>query len=241
MPSDISGRAVDTTTSLTRRLTSLVLTGELGPGSHLKTEVLATRFETSRVPIREALRELAALGLAEYSPNRGFRVATMTAERAVQIVDVRMLLEPEAAARAAQFASPTEIDAMNLVLDRGEQAVARGLHTEAMLAHHTFLGRLVASARHEQLSTTLRPLHQRTMLIFHGWRHEFDGYPGLRRVINAVAARDARAAAEAARNHLVDLRTALAKRAENTPPHAAGAVLRRTSAQRTPAVRQTTR
>lgn len=225
--SETTARAADTATTLTRALTRLVLSGELPAGAQLKTSELAERFATSRVPIREALRELSAIGLATYLPNRGFRVASLSAAQAVEIVEVRLLLEPEAAARAAVLATSAEIDELYAVVGRGEAATAARRHAEATLAHHSFLIRLAGAAHHDQLAATLRPLHQRTMLVFHGWHRDYDGWQGHRLLTDAVAAHDARAAAEAARQHLSSIRSTLAARAAEAPPRSTGAVMRR--------------
>ena len=57
-----------------------IVLGELAPGLHLDEGSLATRFGTSRTPVREALNRLAVSGLVELRPRRGAAVAGITEE-----------------------------------------------------------------------------------------------------------------------------------------------------------------
>jgi DNA-binding GntR family transcriptional regulator len=54
-----------------------ILAGELTPGTPLRQDELAERFGTSRIPVREALRQLKAEGLVSILPNRGATVSTL--------------------------------------------------------------------------------------------------------------------------------------------------------------------
>ena len=82
-------------------LEEAILEGELKPGERLRAEALAQRFGTSRTPIREALLQLEAQGLVEVEPNRGAVVRTFDRDDLRDLYEVRALLEPHAAARAA--------------------------------------------------------------------------------------------------------------------------------------------
>lgn len=86
-----------------------ILDGVLAPDARLRQEHLAQRFGTSQAPIREAFRRLETEGLAVAAPNRGVRVAGLSAAEAEEIGELRLSLEPELAARAA--ARPSQVDA----------------------------------------------------------------------------------------------------------------------------------
>ena len=58
-----------------RELRAALLRGEFTYGRRLVEEQLADRYATSRTPVREALRRLAAEGLVRHEPNRGVQVA----------------------------------------------------------------------------------------------------------------------------------------------------------------------
>ena len=53
---------------------------KLPPGARMDEQSLATRFDVSRSPVRDALRQLAVTRLVEYLPRRGFSVAAVKAE-----------------------------------------------------------------------------------------------------------------------------------------------------------------
>ena len=78
-----------------------IVSGELAPGTVLRQEDLSERFAVSRTPIREALRRLAALGLASFEPNRGVRVRTLSRDELYEAFLVRAELEGLATELAA--------------------------------------------------------------------------------------------------------------------------------------------
>jgi DNA-binding GntR family transcriptional regulator len=77
------------TGALERDLEDLILTGQLKPGERLNEIRLATRFGTSRGPLREATRSLQGKGLVEIIRNRGVFVRGVSDEEALEIYDVR--------------------------------------------------------------------------------------------------------------------------------------------------------
>ena len=94
-------------------LREAIITGALAPGERLREVALATQFSTSRVPVREALRELTADGYVELRPNAGARVAQTTAADVQVLFDMRIVLEASLARSAAEGAptAPTSDDA----------------------------------------------------------------------------------------------------------------------------------
>src|SRR3546814_1563212 len=82
-------RTMSLTGALEREIERLILSGELAPGERINEIHLATRFGTSRGPIREAIRSLEAKGLVEAVRNRGVFIRRLTAEEAIEIYDVR--------------------------------------------------------------------------------------------------------------------------------------------------------
>ncbi|HEY7936922.1 MAG TPA: GntR family transcriptional regulator [Candidatus Limnocylindrales bacterium] len=84
-----------------------ILDGILMPGTRLRQEELALVFNTSRIPIREALRLLEHEGLLESEPNRGFSVKPIGADEIDEIYDLRIVLE----SHALQLAVPLLTDA----------------------------------------------------------------------------------------------------------------------------------
>ena len=104
-------------------LREAILAGSLPPGSRLRAESLAERLQTSRTPVREALHLLAREGLVDIEPRRGAVVRQFDAADLADLYDVRALIEPYAARRAA-----TRIDAPGVarLVDLCDRADARG-------------------------------------------------------------------------------------------------------------------
>jgi DNA-binding GntR family transcriptional regulator len=86
-----------------------ILQGKYDAGSRLTEQELATTAGVSRTPIREALRRLHAEGLVHFEPNHGAVVALIGLEEAEEIFELRALLEPISARRAAERATPETI------------------------------------------------------------------------------------------------------------------------------------
>ena len=99
MPHVRNGQAPDMVFSALR---AMILDGELVGGKPLRQDELATRFGTSRIPVREALRQLEAEGLVTYHPRRGAVVSSITLMDALEMFDIRIGLE----CRALRLAIP---------------------------------------------------------------------------------------------------------------------------------------
>src|SRR5438552_2307404 len=83
------------------RLREAIIMGELTPGTPLRLEDLAGRLGMSISPIREAVRRLEALGLAELVPHQGAKVVALDTEDLRDLFEVRLGLETTALRRAS--------------------------------------------------------------------------------------------------------------------------------------------
>lgn len=83
------------------RLIEILIRGELRPGDVITERKMADRLNASRTPIREALRRLEAEGLVYKQASRGVTVSPFSAEKFIEILNIRQLLEGEAARLAA--------------------------------------------------------------------------------------------------------------------------------------------
>lgn len=78
------------------QLRGAILDGRLPPGMALRQQELATLFGVSRMPVREALRQLEAQSLLKVTTHKGAVVAPLIDEDAVETYSLRILLEAEA-------------------------------------------------------------------------------------------------------------------------------------------------
>ncbi|WP_416385363.1 GntR family transcriptional regulator [Streptomyces sp. NRRL B-1677] len=105
-----------------------IVSGTFPPGSRLTEEVLARRYGVSRVPVREALRTLASEGFVTTRRHAGACVAEPTEQEAADLLEVRALLEPLGAARAAQRRTEAHLKVLRGLVRLGQER-ARGGRT----------------------------------------------------------------------------------------------------------------
>ena len=86
-----------------------IVSGALSPGTVLRQELLSEEFGVSRTPVREALRHLVALGLADFEPNRGVRVRAISHEELREAFLIRAELEGLAASIAVTLITKAEL------------------------------------------------------------------------------------------------------------------------------------
>ncbi|MEV7833843.1 GntR family transcriptional regulator [Streptomyces subrutilus] len=103
-----------------------IVSGVFEPGGRLTEEVLARRYGVSRVPVREALRTLESEGFVTTRRHAGACVAEPTAQEAADLLEVRMLLEPLAAARAARRRTEAHLKVLRGLVRLGQERARRG-------------------------------------------------------------------------------------------------------------------
>ncbi len=90
------------TEELRRQLADDIITGSILPGARLDEPMLASRFGVSRTSAREALKHLAAIGLAEPGPQRSMFAVTLSQEKLVELFEAMAELEALCAGLAAR-------------------------------------------------------------------------------------------------------------------------------------------
>ncbi|MFS2054486.1 phosphonate utilization associated transcriptional regulator, partial [Variovorax sp. CT11-76] len=95
----------------------LIMTGELPVGSRINESELSQRFNTSRGPIREALRALEEAGLVRNEKNRGVFVREIAFEEADEIYELREALEEIIGRRVALAIKPDAVERLRAMLD----------------------------------------------------------------------------------------------------------------------------
>ena len=90
-------------------ISSRILRGEYRPGDKLSENSLATEFQCSRTPIREALKRIEGEGLVDIQPYSGTYVRSFTLEESLEITEIRAYLESLAFALASERCSDVEI------------------------------------------------------------------------------------------------------------------------------------
>src|ERR1700709_2770180 len=75
--------------SVTDRLREAILAGDFSPAEKLQEVPLSKMLDVSRTPIRAALHRLAAEGMLEYAPNRGYSVGSLATPELLEVIDIR--------------------------------------------------------------------------------------------------------------------------------------------------------
>ncbi|MFY1690335.1 GntR family transcriptional regulator [Plantactinospora sp. WMMB782] len=191
--------------------------GELMPNERLIEIELATRLQVSRAVVRTVLVRLGQDGLVVLTPNRGAHVRLVSEEEAVEILQVRAVLEALTARQAARNATAREIAGIRRQLAR----MARKLDADDLLGYSegnaALHAAIIAAARHETASRLITGL--RAQLVRFQYRTILvPGRPARSlaehtAIVEAIAARDPDAAEAAMRHHLGYVESTLARTA----------------------------
>ena len=212
------------------QLERLILDGALQPGDKLPPErELAERFDVSRSAVREALRSLELKGLVEPRPGEGTLVRTPSIDALLnplagllgrklelvqELLEVRSMIEPHLAGRAARNAEKGDIARLKEILDRHDERVARRElaieedsefhYTIARAAKNTVILKVL-----DVMMDILRESRERSLQV-EGRREK--SLAGHRRIFNAIKRRDAEGAEKAMRQHLGEIEAILIKK-----------------------------
>ena len=148
-----------------RRLRTAILTGEFPPGTKLRAEDLAERWQVSPTPLREAFQRLGGARLLELLPQRGVRVAEFTLEDAADLYALRLRLEPPALRQSLRRSDAPQRRAIADALDRLENARTLEDATEAHLDFHAALLSRCPSAWTRRIAGILSEHAQRYVLL----------------------------------------------------------------------------
>ena len=131
--------------------------GKIGYADRLVDSEIAASMEVSRMPVREALLQLKNEGLLE-STQRGFVLRQFTPADIANIFEVRLLLEPVAAAAACNNTSLEGLAQMRMAVSDAEQAHAEGDIVRYMQANWEFRSAWVNMVPNPHLAQTINRL-----------------------------------------------------------------------------------
>jgi DNA-binding GntR family transcriptional regulator len=192
-------------------LLDLIL-GVLKPGARLDEQVLVTRYGAGLAGVREALGRLSLEGLIIRRARAGTLVAPLDPFEARQTLEVRRLIEPHAAALAAENATPEEIEDLGCVFDRAEAAILAGDRRAMVLMDQDFHARLARASGNPTLARLLAPLQHKaarywvSALPEYGAGSDLEDVEGHRAIVAKIALRDPQGARQAVLKLLSDAR-----------------------------------
>lgn len=143
-----------------------ILAGTVAPGERLVEGRLSEELGVSRMPVREALRQLAAEGLVTIEPRRGASVTTFSSEQMRELVEVRATLEGLNAKLAAQRHDPEQIAQLQRILEEGTRLAEAGDVAATTRLNQRFHDALGSVAANSVLQDIMSSLRDRTALLF---------------------------------------------------------------------------
>src|SRR5207245_8875407 len=102
------------------KLRDQIIRGEIPEGAQLRQDAIAMQYQVSRIPVREALRQLDAEGLITIVPNRGAIVPALSPTDIEELFTIRALLEPEILKHSIQCLTDSDFAEAAVVLRRYE-------------------------------------------------------------------------------------------------------------------------
>ena len=187
----------------------LILAGELAPGAKLTEATIATRLGVSRGPVREAFRMLEEAGLVRTEKNRGVFVRAVALDEALEIFELRAVMEMYVGRKLALTASTAQIKELRLLVDAMDQA-CKAADAQAWHRHNlAFHDRLLALAGNAKFADTYRRLIKELSLIRRknlsdesmvNYSREH------RAIVKAIASRNVEAAGQAMFDHVMNSR-----------------------------------
>jgi DNA-binding GntR family transcriptional regulator len=185
-------------------LRAAIISGAYAPGERLIEGEVAARFEVSRNPIREALRALSTEGFVVIEPRRGARVASIDANRAKELFELRAPLEGLVAGLAAARRSPDQLARLREVVAMGSEAAREQRLQQLPLLNTEFHETLAAAAGNELLRNTLARLSDiiRWVYASHISQRAITSWSEHAAIVEAVAAGDVQRARCCGEEHI---------------------------------------
>lgn len=196
-------------------LHSEIINGNLLPGQALSVPEISRQLGVSRSPVREAVLQLVADGLAWEKAHKGAVVAQFGLEDALQILEAREILEVASVSLGTVRATTADFVALEQVLRSQQQSVQKAnlrgyLHSDlefhkllGSLSHNPALGRMVGLLKDQSLLAQDSVSHSLVQLEM--------GFKEHQAVLEALESRNSEEAARALLKHFKRIREGLEK------------------------------
>lgn len=193
-----------------------IVAGHLTFGARVTIDQLATRYNISHTPVREALRQLAGEGILVVEPNKGATVRDINTDFVNQIMDMRAGIESHLTRRAARRATPADIARLREIEQELESAIEHKLYDEVLERNQQFHAVINAAA---DSVDGAKMVDRHWMLIMSLWRvygHNDERFAGVasdhQHLIMALESGDEMAAEMLMAAHVMKSKQMLIKR-----------------------------
>ncbi|MCT4557246.1 MAG: GntR family transcriptional regulator [Pelagimonas sp.] len=141
---------------IAKDLRERILSGELSEGEVIRQEALADDYDVSRMPVREALKQLDAEGLVQLTNNKGARVTRHSIEEIREIFDLRILLEVDLFRRSIPSLTAAHFAECQKILEKMDRSYDAEETAEWGKLNHAFHSALYAAADRAMTHDILR-------------------------------------------------------------------------------------
>ena len=190
-----------------------ILHGAYPEGEPLRQDAIAEELGVSRIPVREALRQLEAEGLVTFNPHRGAVVSTLSLREIEELFELRTLIELDLFRRAIPRIENEDVTRAKEILDAYETALRNGDVAAWGEMNWQFHSTLFAPADRPFTLSVAQKLHHQCdrylrmqLALTHG---ELRANEEHRAILSAVRKRDARRASDLLRDHILGAGRAL--------------------------------
>ena len=184
-----------------------ILRGDFPDGEPLRQDAIADELGVSRIPVREALRQLEAEGLVTFNPHRGAVVTTLSLQEITELFEVRAVIESDLLRRSIALMTPVDIRRATDILDAYEAALRAGEVSAWGELNWQFHSTLYAPSNRQFTLGIVAKLHQHSdrylrmqLKLTHG---ETRARQEHRAILAACRKRDATKAAQLMRDHIL--------------------------------------
>lgn len=202
---------------------SRILRGEIGPDDRLVDTAIAAEAGVSRMPVREALMQLVSEGYLE-GTTRGFALPRLGPDRVLEIFLLRRLLEPRAAASAAQVLTNTDLGRLNEAVMDSAATLENGDFETFYRASEVFRNTWMLAVPNSELRATIQRFSGQVQSVRMGTMRDPAAHctivAGQRDLLDAFRRRDALAAADRILRFVIEAETSyLSLRSDTSEAH----------------------
>ncbi|MFN3482357.1 GntR family transcriptional regulator [Rhabdaerophilum calidifontis] len=202
-------RMPSATRVVTEELRQAIVRLEFPPGTRLSEGEIASRYNVSRQPVREALISLSRIGLVQVLPQRGTLVTRISTRHMKQVIIAREALETAVVARACERFDPMIRASIDSILETQARAAAEGDHLTITAADTQFHGALASGVDCDMIWQMVLDVKVHMDRVRHLTLQDRESMRVLvqqhRAIVAAIDARDPERADRAMRTHLVEI------------------------------------
>ena len=144
------------------KLKNLIIDNKLQQGSPLSERKICEMIETSRTPVREALKRMHNEGFVDFTPEYGAFVSKVTYDQVIQVYDIREMLEALAVRSFTKTTNEVELKVLNEIFDSLESTTKNHNYSESLEIDLKFHHFIIDRCRNEMLQRLLKSIFEHT-------------------------------------------------------------------------------